>query len=149
MSGQETFKAENVGRDLTREELLILARTAPEALVDLVLVLQDTVRALREEVRGLRQEVQDLKGRLAQNSANSHKPPGSDGLTKPPTPKSLRSKSGRKVGGQPGQPGHTLRQVEQPDHTLIHPPWALPVRGVCGRLPGAPTADWLREAPGV
>ena len=73
---------------LTREQLLFLARTAPEALVDLVLAMQ-------EQIRVLTLKVAELEARLAQNSANSHRPPGSDGLGKPPAPKSLRVQNGR------------------------------------------------------
>ena len=109
---------------LTREQLLALARSAPEVLVDLMLAMQ-------EQIRVLTLKVAELEARLAQNSRNSHRPPGSDGLGKAPAPKSLRVKSGRRPGGQPGHPGHTLRQVETPEHTLVHAVEACPC-GQCG-----------------
>jgi transposase len=69
-----------------------------------------------------------LERRLAASSRNSSRPPSSDGLDKP-APKSLRGRSGRKRGGQPGREGRTLRQVERPDEVVVHEPGAC--RG-CG-----------------
>lgn len=89
----------------TRKNLEALARRKPGRLVDLILDLQDLVKAL--EVR------------LVQNSANSHRPPSSDGYSKP-APKSLRKKSGRGSGGQNGHPGATLHPVVKPDHVVVH-----------------------------
>ena len=96
----------------TREELLPLARTNPEAMVELFLALQE--RLVQLEAR-----VKELEGQLARNSSNSARPPASDGLSKP-SPKSLRTPSGRKPGGQPGHPGQTLQRVPKPDHLQIH-----------------------------
>ena len=45
-----------------------------------------------------------LEAQFGMNSSNSSKPPSSDGYAKP-APKSLRRKSGRKRGGQPGPAG--------------------------------------------
>jgi len=93
-----------------REEVEVIAATHPLALAELVLTLE-------EQIRALQQRVADLEGQLRQNSANSSKPPSSDGLAKP-SPKSLRTRSGRKPGGQPGHPGQTLELVEVPDHVV-------------------------------
>ena len=105
----------------TREELLPLARSHPEVLVDIILALQ-------ERLVQLEQRVQELEAQVARNSSNSGKPPSSDGLSKP-SPKSLRSPSGLKPGGQPGHPGQTLQRVKNPDHIEIHP---LDVCPQCG-----------------
>jgi len=91
--------------DWTREQLQALADTRPCKLISIALKLQERVK--------------ELQARLAQNSQNSSKPPSSDGYAKP-APKSLREKSGRKSGGQPGHPGHALSPVEKPDQVKIH-----------------------------
>jgi len=90
-----------------------LAQLSESQKIDLIIELMARVTAL--EVR------------LGMNSSNSSKPPSSDGYAKP-APKSLRRKSGRKRGGQPGHPGTTLRQVAEPDIVKMH----LPEYCVCG-----------------
>lgn len=85
--------------------------------------------ALREQVRTLLTEVQALKGQLAKDSHNSSKPPSSDGLAR--RTKSLRQKSGKKRGAQPGHPGHRVSLVATPDEVVEH--W--PAR--CGACQGA------------
>lgn len=84
---------------------------------------------LRAGLEKLRAEVAELKRQLRQNSHNSSKPPSTDSPFAKPAPKSLRRKSGRKPGGQPGHPGSTLALVDDPDETLRHEPAAC---GGCG-----------------
>lgn len=60
-----------------------------------------------------------LESMVRKDSHNSSKPPSSDGLTK--KTRSLRVASGKKVGGQIGHKGTTLKQVEQPTQTVYHP----------------------------
>ena len=67
--------------------------------------------------------VAELEARLAKNSQNSSKPPSSDAFVKPP-PRSLRGRSGRRPGKQPGDPGSRLEQRSDPDRIVVHAPSA-------------------------
>src|SRR3954471_21778029 len=79
------------------------------------------VVALQARIAEQDAEIAELRRQLAASSRNSSKPPSSDGLDKP-APKSLRGRSGRKPGGQPGRQGRTLRQVSTPDEVVVHEP---------------------------
>src|SRR4051794_30260389 len=78
--------------------------------------------------------IAELERQLAACSRNSSQPPSADGLDKP-APKSLRGRSGRKPGGQPGRSGRTLRQVAVPDEVVVHEP------GGCAGCGSTLTAD--------
>ena len=97
---------------LTREEAIAIYRAGEEAVVGVLLELDARLGKLEEQVK-------HLADQLAKNSHNSSKPPSSDGFKKP-VPKSLRKKSTRTTGGQPGHVGHTLGMAENPDHIVIH-----------------------------
>ena len=132
-------------RPSLREQTLAAYTLGPEAVVALVeglvagfgeQVERVTARmaALEAENTGLRAEIEVLRGQLGKDSHNSSKPPSSDGLKR--VPKSLRGKSGRRPGGQPGHPGHSLTLSEQPDAVVVHQPLSC---GGCGQdLGGAP-----------
>ena len=109
-------------RMVTREEFQSLYDQGPDAGYALVVALQTTIAAQQEQTVQLTARVRQLEDRLGKDSHNSSKPPSSDGLAKKPTPKSLRGKSGRRSGGQPGHPGRTLEFAERPDHTVAHSP---------------------------
>jgi len=75
-----------------------------------------------EQIEQLKAEVAELRRQLDQNSRNSSKPPSSDSPFVKPAPKSLRRKSGKKPGGQPGHPGSTLALVDNPTKRQRHEP---------------------------
>src|SRR5215510_13105974 len=81
-----------------------------------VLALVGTMTAL---ILNLPSRVNALEDQLGKTSCNSSKPPSSDGLQKPRT-RSLRTRSGKKKGAQPGHEGHTLHAVAQPDHSQLY-----------------------------
>jgi transposase len=89
-----------------------------------------------ERIEQLEAEVAELKRRLGMNSTNSSKPPSSDSPFVKPTPKSLRPRSGRKPGGQPGHPGSTLALVADPNERKRHEPG--PCTGCGAELSDAP-----------
>lgn len=130
---------------LSADQIRAVFRAGESAILALVEGLQDHIQHLEGQIESLRHRVTQLEGRMAQNSSNSHKPPSSDGLSKPP-PKSLREPSGRKPGGQPGHVGRTLQPVAKPDHIVAHALERCPC-GLCGgcSLRGQPALDYERR----
>jgi transposase len=79
------------------------------------------VASLIRRIEVLEAENAELRRRLDLDSSNSSKPPSSDGLKKKPRIlKSLRTRSGKRSGGQKGHRGDTLRQVAKPDRIVEH-----------------------------
>jgi transposase len=105
---------------MTREEILAVYDAGPDAVVSLV---QSLFARFEAQVQALSERVRELEIRLGKDSHNSHKPPSSDEPTfRRPARKSLRKRSGKKPGGQPGHTGCTRLQVETPDEVHLHSP---------------------------
>jgi transposase len=98
-----------------------VARPSYDELAVLVQVQGRQIEQQAALVEALRARVAELERRLGLDSRNSSKPPSSDGLAKPP-PRSLRGRSGRGRGKQPGAPGAALSQVDDPDEVIEHRP---------------------------
>src|SRR5215472_1228246 len=102
-----------------RYEMITLVQTGDwrpsyDELAALVVQQAQVIAELQQRVAALEAENAELKRRLGMDSTNSSKPPSSDSPFTKPAPKSLRRKSGRKPGGQPGHPGSTLALVDNP-----------------------------------
>jgi len=96
---------------------------------ELLAVVAARAWLIEEQAAALAQQaarIAELERRLGRNSRNSSVPPSQEGLDKPP-PRSMRGRSGRKAGKQPGAPGAGLAQVAVPDREVPHFP------SCCGR----------------
>src|SRR5258708_11118589 len=105
---------------------------------------REQIAELVAQNAALAAQVQELQARLAKDSHNSGKPPSSDELGR--KTKRLRRRSGKKMGGQLGHRGETLRLVATPDTVIEH----LPT--VCAQchtpLDGAPVLVLRERRPG-
>jgi len=95
---------------------------------------KEQISFLIEENRLLREIIVKLDGRIAyleeqlrqskvfKNSSNSSKPPSSD-ISNPKRNQSLREKSGKLTGGQPGHQGTTLQMSNTPNEIIELDPY--------------------------
>jgi transposase len=116
---------------ISRDEIRAIYAQGEDAVIELVESLVARINALEERVEA-------LENQQSKNSRNSSKPPSGDGFAK--KTKSLRQKSNRSSGGQPGHPGSTLEWSAEPDHIETHP---VTVCQGCGvPLQDHPAEDW-------
>src|SRR3954452_6324317 len=100
----------------------------------MVAAQERTIAQLQVRIAEQDARIAELERQLAASSRHSSPPPSADGVDKA-APKSLRGRSGRKPGGQPGREGRTLRQVAVPDEVVVHEP------GACAGCGGTLSAD--------
>jgi transposase len=72
-----------------------------------------------EQMSSLSEQMKALRDQLAKDSHNSHLPPSADRFVR--KPKSLRQKSEKKSGGQPGHLGSSLQFSSTPDEIIALP----------------------------
>jgi transposase len=83
-----------------------------------MMTAEEEIAALKQTLSEAQAYIQVLESLLAKksvakNSSNSHNPPSSDKA--PKKNRSLREKSGKPPGGQPGHKGDTLKMSDSPD----------------------------------
>jgi transposase len=115
------------GLSEAEKDALVLAQQATiaelQAAVAEVAELRASVLELQTIVTQQHTTIAELQAKLAADSTKSNRPPSSDGFGKgPPKPRSLRRRTGKKSGGQPGHPGSTLEFSATPDHVVVHAP---------------------------
>jgi len=81
--------------------------------------LQEIIAVKDAQIAALTARIEELTHK--KNSGNSSKPPSSERLNKP-APKSLRTKSGKSAGGQPGHKGRGMKIDRKPDEVIEHLP---------------------------
>ena len=93
--------------------------------------LQEIIAVKDVQIAALTARIEELTHK--KNSGNSSKPPSSERLNKP-APKSLRTKSGKPAGGQPGHKGSSMKIDREPDEVIEHRPIqceCCPYAGTC------------------
>ena len=96
------------------------------------------------QIAALAAQVEELRRRLDKDSSTSSRPPSSDSpYKKKPRDRSLRGRSGRRPGKQPGAESSTLRQSPDPGETVLCGPAAC---GCCGHgLAGEPVLGAVQK----
>ena len=119
--------------DAALEDLRALVAALREAnarLREVVEAKDAQLEAAQAQIAVLSGRVADLERRLGKDSSTSSKPPSSDSpYRKKPRDRSLRGRSGRRPGKQPGAQSSTLRQSPDPDERVECWPVAC---GACG-----------------
>jgi transposase len=107
-------------------------------------VLAERLAEAYRLIARLTARVEALERQLGKDSSTSSKPPSSDSpFRKKPQDRSLRERGKRAPGKQPGEPGTTMRLVDDPDERLFFPP--AECRGCGEGLAGEPVSAQRRH----
>jgi hypothetical protein len=110
----------------------------------LIAVLTAQAEELSAQVTVLQARVGDLERQARRDSSTSSRPPSSDSpYKKQGRDRSSRERGKRRPGKQPGEPGTTMRLVDDPDVRLFFPPAAC--RGCGEGLAGEPAVAQRRH----
>lgn len=117
---------------IPREAIIRAYKAGVEAVVSLLDYANSIIEEQKKGISELeniielqKEHIKSLEDRLALDSHNSSKPPSTDAFGKVGKDKERsrggkKKGSGRKVGGQEGHSGATLRMVENPDEIVPH-----------------------------
>ena len=108
------------------EQELQKLRAVLSTMAEQLRIQNELLAAKDAQIAALTEKIAELTAILDEknhkkNSGNSSTPPSSDRFDKP-APKSLREKSGRKPGGQPGHKGKGMKLNREPDEVVPHIP---------------------------
>jgi transposase len=112
----EVLKKENSQLwELVRELMPLKGRV--EELEEWLKASEGKVEELKRQGEEQKEQIEKLEDKQSKDSHNSSLPPSSDRFSR--AKRSLREKSGKKVGGQEGHEGRTLCQVSEPDEVVV------------------------------
>ena len=97
---------------ISKDEILACYAQGELAVITLV-------ASLVQQINALEARIEVLENQKSKDSKNSSKPPSAEGFGK--RTKSLRTKSGRKSGGQKDHLGSTLEWCEEVDEVFVYP----------------------------
>ena len=84
----------------------MIAKAAAASAAKVTAAFNEVLSKKDEQIKSLSNEIDRLKSQINKNSSNSSKPPSSNGFKK--IIQNNREKTGNKMGGKPGHPGHKL-----------------------------------------
>lgn len=124
---------------LNKDLIIQLLHEQLRQQAQLITMLKTTNAEKDKMIELLQAGIELLENNQKKDSSNSSKPPSSD-IGKPQRTKSLRTKSDKKPGGQPGHIGETLSFTATPDEVLVH---TVKQCSGCGKtLMGSAVADY-------